>query len=82
MVCMALTLALGAAVWWFSAITLQAEMGRLLALLLLVHGLLALTALPALAAVLCGARLRSASPALRGAGSAHRRRDAERRTER
>ncbi len=54
-VCMALTLALGTALWWFSAIALQAEMGRLLALLLLVHGLLALTALPALAALL-GAR--------------------------
>jgi predicted RND superfamily exporter protein len=51
-VCMALTLALGAGVWWFSAITLQAEMGRLLAFLLLVHALLALTALPALAALL------------------------------
>ena len=54
-ICMALTLALGSAVWWFSAITLQAEIGRLLALLLLAHGLLALTLLPALAFLL-GAR--------------------------
>jgi predicted RND superfamily exporter protein len=58
-VCMALTLALGAAVWRFSALTLQAEMGRLLTFLLLVHGLLALTLPPALAALL-------------GAGSPHR----------
>jgi len=63
---MALALALGAAVWWFSALTLQAEMGRLLAFLLLLHGLLALTALPALAALL-------------GAGPAHR--ETQRRTE-
>ncbi len=55
-ICMALALALGAAVWWFSAISLQAEMGRLLALLLLVQGLLALVALPALAALLWGTR--------------------------
>jgi predicted RND superfamily exporter protein len=62
---MALVLVLGAAVWGFSAISLQAEMGRLLAVLLLVHGLLAVTVLPALAALL-------------GAGPAHR--ESERRT--
>ena len=72
-VCMALTLALGAAVWWFSAIALQAEMGRLLAFLLLVQGLLALTALPALAALL---GVRSAHP------DGETRRETERRTER
>jgi len=68
-VCMALTLALGAAVWWFSAIALHAEMGRLLALLLLVQGLLALTALPALAALL-------------GVRSPHRERETQSETER
>jgi hypothetical protein len=52
---MALTLALGCAVWSFSAITGQAETGRLLAFLLPVHGLLALTVLPAVA-VLLGVR--------------------------
>ena len=45
---------------------MHAEMGRLLALLLLVQGLLALTLLPALAALL-------------GAGPAHR--ETERRTQ-
>jgi predicted RND superfamily exporter protein len=45
----ALTLAAASAVWWFSAITAQAEAGRLLAFLLPAHWLLALTLLPALA---------------------------------
>lgn len=49
---MTLFLALGSVVWWFSAITAQAETGRLLAFLLLVHGLLALTVLPAVAVIL------------------------------
>jgi len=51
-ICMALTLALGCAVWSFSAITGQAETGRLLAFLLPLHGLLALTVLPAVAVML------------------------------
>ena len=51
-ICMALTLALGCAVWWLSAITGQAETGRLLAFLLPLHGLLALTVLPAVAVML------------------------------
>jgi len=53
-ICMALTLTLGSAIWWFSAITAQAETGRLLAFLLPVHVLLALTLLPALAALFHG----------------------------
>ena len=54
-ICMALALALTSSVWWFSAITAQAEAGRLLTLLIPVHALLALTLLPALAFLL-GAR--------------------------
>jgi len=52
MICMALALALTASVWWFSTITALAEAGRLLTLLLPVHGILALTLLPAIAALL------------------------------
>jgi len=54
-ICMALTLTFAVAVWWFSAITLQAETGRMLTFLLPLHSLLALTVMPAIAALL-GAR--------------------------
>jgi predicted RND superfamily exporter protein len=58
-ICMALALTLTSAIWWFSDITVQAQAGRLLTLLIPLHLLLSLTLLPSMAALL-GARPRSA----------------------
>jgi predicted RND superfamily exporter protein len=62
--CMALALALSASIWWFSAIAAQAEAGRLLTLLIPIHGVLALTLLPAIACLL------GAGPSRRERGNA------------
>jgi len=51
---MALTLAATAAVWWCSALSAQAEAGRLLLFLVMAHWALSLALLPALAALTGG----------------------------
>jgi len=48
----AITLAIGVAIWSFSALKFQADMGKLLAFMFIVNLVMAMTALPALAVVL------------------------------
>jgi predicted RND superfamily exporter protein len=63
----AITLAIGVATWSFSALKFQADMGKLLAFMFFVNLLMAMTALPALAAILerwCPRRKPARAPGL------------------